>query len=618
DAPDETAHVRRVDLPDITTLLYVVVAVVVVAGLYLAKDVLVPIVLAVLLAFILAPLVALLRRLRFGRTPSVVIAILLALGVIGSTGAIVGTQVGHLAGNVPSYVRTIEQKAVQFRTTAIGRLPQTFGKISQQFDGDKSRKVVRRPSAAAPLPVEVHQPPASPFQTLRTLAAPMVGPLETTVIVLVVAVFVLMQQEDLRDRLIRLFGSSDLHRTTIALNEAGARLSRFFLTQLIINATFGAVIGVGLYFIGVPSPALWGIIAGLLRFVPYIGAFLAAVPPLLLGAAVDPGWTMVISTAVMFAVAEPTMGYVVEPLVYGHSTGLSPVAVIVAAIFWTWLWGPIGLLLSTPLTLCMVVLGRHVERLQFLDVIFGDRPALTPVESFYQRMLAGDGEEVEDQAEMLLKERSLSAYYDEVVIPGLRMAAADRRRGVLSLTRLGELAEAAEALADDLSDYDDVDPTPDEGEALAEPVGEPHVRRPPAKLPGSLEHMMEQHFPSDWATEGKVLCLAGPGRINEAVATILAQLLRKHGAGATTQPPADAAAPRVVCLVFLEITRSRRGLREFEQETRERFPDSQLALGLWRTPIVRTGDEGTVQELNFSSLREAIGLCLEAAGAKPH
>ena len=203
------------------------------------------------------------------------------------------------------------------------------------------------------------------------------------------AVFILLQQEDLRDRLIRLFGSTDLHRTTVAMDDAARRLSRYFLTQLGINAAFGLIIGVGLFIIGIPSPVLWGVLAALLRFVPYVGSLMAGAIPVLLGAAVNPGWSMAIAAAALFLVTEPIMGQIVEPMLYSRSTGLSPVSVVVSAIFWAWLWGPIGLILATPLTLCLVVLGRHIERLEFLDVVLGDRPALTPVENFYQRVLVG-------------------------------------------------------------------------------------------------------------------------------------------------------------------------------------------------------------------------------------
>ena len=214
------------------------------------------------------------------------------------------------------------------------------------------------------------------------------------------------------------------------MNDASRRLSRYLVTQLAVNTAFGVIIATGLAFIGIPSPVMWGVLGALLRFVPYIGAPLSAVMPLTLAAATDPGWSRLLWTASLYLVVEPIMSQAVEPLLYGRSTGLSPFAVVVAATFWTWLWGPIGLILSTPLTLCLVVLGRHVGRLEFLDVLLGDRPALTAVESFYQRMLAGDPDEVFDQAEVLLKQRSLSSYYDDVALQGLRRAVIDADRGV--------------------------------------------------------------------------------------------------------------------------------------------------------------------------------------------
>ena len=273
--------------------------------------------------------------------------------------------------------------------------------------------------------MEVLERESTPLELLRDVVVPVIAPLATVGIVFIVLIFILLQREDLRDRMIRLFGSSDLHRTTVAMDDAARRLSRYFLLQLGLNACFGLLISVGLWLIGVPSPLLWGIFAALMRFVPYIGAIIAGALPAALAAAVDPGWSMALLTVALFVVAEPVMGNVIEPLVYGQSTGLSPFAVVVSAIFWTWLWGPIGLLLATPLTLCLVVLGRHVDRLEFLDVLLGDRPALTPAENLYQRMLAGDPDEALESAEQLLKERSLTSYYDDVVLGGLRLAAND-------------------------------------------------------------------------------------------------------------------------------------------------------------------------------------------------
>src|SRR5205085_12625808 len=199
----------------------------------------------------------------------------------------------------------------------------------------------------------------------------------------------------------------DLHRTRLVMHDAGARLSRYFLSQLAVNTTFGVVIGTGLWLIGMPVPALWGVLAGILRFVPYVGALLGAVMPLTIAAGVDPGWTMPIEVVALFAVVEPLTGYVVEPLLYGHSTGLSPLSVILAAVFWTWIWGPVGLVLSTPLTLCLVVLGRHAKPWEFFDVLLGDRPALPAVDRFYQRILADDPDEILHQAETLLAKQPL-------------------------------------------------------------------------------------------------------------------------------------------------------------------------------------------------------------------
>ena len=380
---------------------------VVIAGLYLGRTVLIPITLAVLLSFLLAPLVNLLRRIHLGRVLSVIVAVLLALSIILALGGLIGSQLAQLAQEVPNYATTIRSKIDTVQTFAIGEANTMMRRFGQQLTPPPAPAAPKTAESAEakPVQVEVHQPDMTPLQIAERVIAPIVDPLSTTAIVLVVTIFVLLQREDLRDRLIRLFGSSDLHRTTVAMNDAARRLSRYFLTQLAINTAFGLIIGTGLLVIGVPSPLLWGIIGLLLRFVPYIGAPLAAVLPLALAAAVSPDWTMMAWTAVLYLVTEAIIGQVIEPMLYGRSTGLSPFLVVVSATFWTWLWGPIGLILSTPLTLCLVVLGRHVERLEFLEVILGDRPALTPVESFYQRILAGDPDEARDQAEALLRDR---------------------------------------------------------------------------------------------------------------------------------------------------------------------------------------------------------------------
>ena len=295
------------------------------------------------------------------------------------------SQVTQLANDLPGYQSTLRDKILSLREAWGG-----VGPLERASDmlRDLGREIDRPgrahpdpllkdvPPASRPIPVEVRQPDPSALQVLVGLITPLIQPLTTTGIVVLFVIFILLQKQDLRNRLVRLAGAQDLQRTTAALDDAGQRLSRLFLTQLALNAGFGLVIGVGLWLIGVPSAPLWGMLAMIMRFVPYIGAVISAIFPLVLAAAVGPGWTMLLLTAAFFLVAEVTVGHVIEPLVYGHSTGLSPVAVITAATFWTWLWGPIGLILATPLTMCLLVLGRHIDQLKFLEVMFGDKPPL--------------------------------------------------------------------------------------------------------------------------------------------------------------------------------------------------------------------------------------------------
>ena len=446
----EPDRVRSDTANSLRQLLGLATAAIVVATLYFGKDVLVPITLAVMLSFILSPMVKLLQRSRLWRAPAVIVTVCAALGIIGAIGTLIGTQASSLSVNATQYAAAIETKVQALQGQAASRVEALSKAIGSKREparsatnavpdgriGDAAAAATGRATGPArPLRVEVAQPDATPFELARTILEPIIGPLETTFIVLIVAIFILMQKEDLRDRFIRIFGSGDLHRTTMAIDDAAERLSRYFLAQLGINTAFGLILAVGLWLLGVPSPALWGVLAGLCRFVPYIGAALAAVGPVALGLAIDPGWSTAIYIVLFFVGTETVLGYVVEPLLYGHSTGLSPVSVIIAAIFWTWLWGPIGLIISTPITLCLVVLGRHVKALEFFDVLLGDRPALTPVEGFYQRVLADNADEALAQAEAMLGDRDLPTYYDEVVLEALKLAAIDEAKGTIDNAR---------------------------------------------------------------------------------------------------------------------------------------------------------------------------------------
>jgi predicted PurR-regulated permease PerM len=610
------------------------VAAIAVAALYFAREVLIPVTLAMLLSFVLSPLVELLRRIWLGRILSVVLAVMLALGVILALGSAIGTQVAQLSGNLPQYQTTIETKINRLRNATIDKVSEKLGSFVHLPSGSAPRSEVPAPAPTGapaegqqqnPVPVAVTQPALSVLDIGKSVLEPMLYPVATAGIILVVTIFALLQKEDLRDRAIRLFGSGDLHRTTVAMDEAGRRLSRYFLTQLGLNAGFGVIVGVGLYFIGVPNPLLWGILGALLRFVPYVGSWIAAALPVVLAAAVEPGWSMAIWTAVLYAVTELIMGQAVEPLVYGHSTGLSPIAVIIAAIFWTWIWGPVGLIISTPLTLCLVVLGRHVERLESFDVLLGDRPALTPTEGLYQRMLAGDPDEAEEQAERYLADQPLSSYYDEVALEALRLAANDILRGTLEGPRLERFIASMDELIQDLGERRDlpsetakVEKT--EVEAMADQQALPNG--PPAG-----EEVGDDQLAPEWHTETPVLCIAGRGAIDELAARMLAQLLGKHGFKARIVPHEAVSRTRIaaldvtgvamMCISFIGVGGSTARLRYLLRRLHERQPAARLLLGLWPaqdTDLV-DGDLRRTLSADFyvTSLREAVRTCLAEA-----
>ncbi|MGH6906080.1 MAG: AI-2E family transporter [Geminicoccaceae bacterium] len=506
----------------------------VVAALYLGSEILIPLALAILLSFMLAPIVIRLRRWHLGRIPSVLVVVLLVfIGLLG-LGSIVATQIVDLAENLPRYEWNLRTKIRDLRIAvpsggviertsdmlrdlgqeleeatapekseaASGREGQSGGKAESGGEAASGREA----PAPEPVLVQVREPAPSPLQTLEEVAGPLVAPIATAGLVLVFVIFMLLQREDLRDRVLRLVGASDVARTTEAMDDAAKRISRYLLMQLVINVLYGIPVGVGLYFIGVPNPILWGLLATILRFIPYVGPVIAAVGPIALSFAVAPGWTLPLLTIALFVVLELFSNNVLEPWLYGSSTGLSPVAILVAAVFWTTLWGPVGLLLSTPLTVCLVVLGRHVPQLGFFDVLLGDEPALAPEVRFYQRLLAKDPEEAEELAEAYLEEESLDKLYDAVVMPALGFAEQDRLRGNLDRAAVQEIAEDTIGLVDDLAE----------------------------------EHLGDERAEGDTADapsrDTTVLCIGARNGLDEAAAAMLAQLLTTRGVGAKILP----------------------------------------------------------------------------------
>ncbi|MCK2054288.1 AI-2E family transporter [Methylobacterium sp. 37f] len=599
-----------------------IVAALIMAGLYVGRDVLIPIAIAILLSFVLGPLVNLLRRWHFGRFLSVATSVVLALGTAAALATLIGVQLADIAKDVPRYRSTIERKIEGLNDTPAGRLAGYVASIGRTMhESQEEAKPEPKPEVkstgpnpqANPAPpdkailVEVKERVPGPVTLAGTLLSPILHPLATIGIVFVVLLFLLMQREDLRDRMIRLAGSSDLHRTTVAMDDAAKRLSRYFLVQLALNASFGLVVGIGLYILGVPNPVLWGIFSALMRFVPYVGAFVSALFPLALAAAVDPGWSMVIGTLILFLILEPLVGHFIEPMLYGQSTGMSPFAVLVSALFWTWLWGPVGLLLSTPLTVCLVVLGRHVDKLEFLDVLFGDRPALTPVENFYQRILADDPEEAQEHADLILKNCSLTAYYDEVVVKGLELAARDAARGVLTTDQKTDIRTSVGGLIAEMADRDDL-------RSDTEAKADPDAPRP-------------EPVPETWRPAGTVLCVAGRSFVDESACAILAQLLGKRGIGVRVVPFSDVSRAKIadldpgpaklVCIVSMAISGEPTHLRRLTERLRRTLPDARLVLGLWQADDAGL-DEATRRravdaDIHVSSLRAAVDAVVAAA-----
>jgi len=589
--------------PEITNLLRLAVAVVVVASLYVAQDVLIPIVLAAILSFVLSPFVAALERIGVPRAISVAATVLVTFCLIVLAGTFIARQASTLAADAPRYALTIQLKLQNLEAFASSRLEGIAGSLGIGSVSPPAAHTTPASTATVPpqrsgearapeSPTPVARANNSLLEVARTIVAPVLGPIETTVIVLVIAMFVLMEREDVRDRFIRLAGARDLQRTTAAMDDATARLSRYFISQLTVNTAFGMVIALGLWSIGIPSPALWGALSGLLRFIPYVGPILAALPPLLLAAAVDPGWREAVEVALLFVVVEPLTGYLVEPLLYGHSTGLAPIAVIVAAVFWTWIWGPVGLIISTPVTLCLVVMGRHLESLEFFDVLLGDRPALTPVDTFYQRMLTGDPDDALERADTALQQQSLLEYYDDVVLPALRRATEDEARGAITVEQATAVSRTMMEVFADLNDRAESPGVPD-----------PATRGP--------------------VDDRLIACVAGRGPFDDAVSGMLQQLLEQRGVRTRRVLHADVSRERIgqcdfdtadaIILSYLDMRAAQSQIKYLVRRLRQHAPDARIIVGL--RPKAPSGDVAAPApdligaDTYVGSLREALDAC---------
>lgn len=576
-----------------------------IAALYLGRDVFIPLALAMLLSFALGPAVTRLHRLGIGRAPAVLTVMATVVLLLFGFGALVASQLAHLSDGLPTYEANLRAKAEMFtRAAPGGSIVDRAADLLRKFGEDVDRITQGElesdtPSAEPPpegappepIPVEIRRPAPPPIQTLTSLLGPLVEPVATAGIVVVFIIFVLLQREDLRDRLIRLFGATDVHRSTEAITDAAKRIGRYLLMQFLVNVTYGLMVGSGLWLIGVPNALLWGVLAAVLRFIPFLGPVLAAALPIALSLAIDPGWTALLLTVALFVTLELFSNNIMEPWLYGSSTGLSPLAIIVAAVFWTTLWGPVGLLLSTPLTVCLVVLGRYVPQLAFIEILLGDAAVLTPEVKFYQRLLAEDPIEAEELAEEELDDHPLEEVYATVVLPALVMAEGDRVRGAIDRVRCDALAETALGIVDRLAE-DAPEPDADDARAGA----------------------------------GRVVCLGGRAGFDLCSAAMLAHLLRRRGLEAAVgslgagMPAAEQlSGARLVNLCYAGADNPRHA-RRFVQRLRAQLGRGvPIILCAWHLSPDASGDflAASGADRLARNLDGAVAIAVELAEATP-
>jgi predicted PurR-regulated permease PerM len=589
--------------------------------LYLGRVVLEPLAIAVLLAFVLTPPMRRLRGL-LGRVTSVIAVVGFALAILVALGFVMETQISRLAGEIPKYQQNLREKISSLNKALVfsGTLQQassTLDSLASELGGKGPNSSPQGQAGKAqgnqqpPIPVQLQKPQSATLQNIEELLSPIIEPISMAGLLVLFLVFILFYREDLRDRILRLGGTRDLQTTTAAMNDAGRRLSRYFLIQASINGCFGLFIGAALWIIDVPNFILWGMLAGILRFVPYVGTPMAAVFPLALASAIDPGWSKVLETALLFFVAEVITGQAIEPVLQGQQTGLSPVAIVLAQLFWTLIWGVPGLLLAVPITVCIAVLGRYVEALGFLGVVLGDEPALAPHEGFYQRVLAGDAIEVVDQAESQLEEQRLSDYYDAVAMKALALAEADAARGRLPDDRQAELLRVIEDVVEDLEAYMDEEPK-------SKQDNQPAGKKNGVSDKGSAGDADKESSP--------VLLIPAQSAVDQAASVLLADVLRKRGAAPSIVPHdqtrrasgsnALRTGARIICISSFEGPQSGAlPARYLIRRWRRALPDALFLACFWRPDQ----DAGNMQELRkkvgadliATSLKDAAQICCD-------
>src|SRR5579863_2775609 len=508
---------------DWPTLSPLVVLAGIVLVLYFARAILIPLALALTLNFLLTPLVMFFQRLPMRRVPAVALAILISAMLVGGIGWVVARQLLQVANDLPKYRSNIHNKIEALHyppNSALGTATESLKEIGKEFSDSGTAPESRPPG---PLPVQVVTVPASGLPYLRQVLAPTLIPLATAGMVLIFTVFILIEQEDLRDRFLRLAGVGQLHTMTLALDDASRRISRYLVMQFLVNACYGICFGVGLFLIGIPNAFLWGVMAGLLRMVPYVGAPTAAIFPVVLALAEFNGWGQPVLVVLLFAFLELIAANLVEPLLYGAKTGISSLALLVTTVFWTTLWGWAGLVLAIPLTVCVIVLGRYVPRMSFLHVLLGDESALSVEIQFYQRLLALDQEDARLVANTFLKTHPLVSLYDTVLVPALTLAEQDRHKGALDEMRESFLFLSVSEIISELTVYGTEDAV-----AKRKKLRSLWTSSGARELPSS---------PTEPAVSGiRIFCFPASDQADEITSSMLAQLLERAGHGVLSLP----------------------------------------------------------------------------------
>jgi predicted PurR-regulated permease PerM len=585
-----------------------------IAVLYFAREILIPFAFALTLTFLLTPVVALLQRMRAARVVAVLATVLVAFAAAGGISWIIAAQLVDVANQLPLYRDNIHAKIEAFHIPATGQLGHAAESVQEVVRelsspgapppvSPASRQKRRQPNAPPvslpPTPVQIVDAPTSGWTELRDLGTPFLGPLGRAGMVVIFTVFMLLKREDLRNRLLRLAGLGQLNLMTRALDDASGRVSRYLLMQFLVNAGFGCLFGLGLYAIGLPNPVLWGVVAGMLRIVPYVGTLIAATLPLALSLAVFDGWLRPLLVFALVVSLELVIANFIEPWLYGAHVGISSLALLVSSVFWASLWGPAGLILSTPLTVCVVVLGRYVPHLSFLHVLLGDEPVLAVDAQIYQRLLAMDQMEAHTIVVEFLKGRPLVELYDSVLVPALSMAEQDRHKGAVDAAREEFLFLSINEMIAEFSEY-----------------------QPPESMPVPEAARHAAH---------RVLCLPAHDRADEITAAMLAQLLEKEGFATMSFPVAgpspnemlaavEAGRGDVVCISALP-PYAFAPARAMCKQIRERFPKLKVVVCVWGfsgdADRAKARFERTQPDRLSTSLAEAVGHVAELVRAKP-